>query len=343
MKNTEADGEAAGRSPQQLDPLSQHCPVLLLLPSVWTSAPALYNHPVFCDQVIPKSIERFSFYMACFIHVCYDFQQRIKKENYSRVEWTNNYCSSTTKIKARYKPDKELFLRSILKAVLKRFVASQKSDKASFPRSTHSLQQETPVGPGWDPRARDPGTAQAAADTERYIRLSQHSRQRAPRRRHPSPSAPAQAPAEGTTAPPGSRTSHSAQPLPGSASPWPLTAPRPHCRSPPALLALRLTAVHLEALMPGSQPIDLALLICQKTLQLSLHRLGQLGELGPLQDLLQHGRHLGRSAGRHRSRRAQGAGATLPTARPTGRAPRNHGKRSFPRGGPSADRYLRFR
>lgn len=105
----------------------------------------------------------------------------------------------------------------------------------------------------------------------------------------------------------------SARSSPGPA-PFPLP---PHLRSrPPSFPLPRLTAVHLEALMPGSEPVDLALLIGQEPLQLPLHRLGQLRELGPLQDLLQHSRHLGSNRcafrpNRHRPRRAQGFGRRI--------------------------------
>lgn len=198
--------------------------------------------------------------------------------------------------RARYKPDKDPFLRSFLKAVLKRFVASQKSENASFPRSTQYLQRKTSAGASWGPRVRDPGTPQAPADAEHYILLSRHSCRRAPRRRYPSASASAQPPARasaerrgqrprrtaGRATPPSNPRAGQGRAAPRRASPRPPTAPWPHCRSPPALSAPRLTAVHLEALMPGSQPIDLALLVCEETLQLPLHRLGQLGELGPL-------------------------------------------------------------
>lgn len=75
---------------------------------------------------------------------------------------------------------------------------------------------------------------------------------------------------------------------PSSPGPAPFPLP-PHLRSH----LPRLTALHLEALMPASEPVDLALLIGQEALQLPLHQLGQLGELGPLKELLQHRRHLG--------------------------------------------------
>lgn len=64
--------------------------------------------------------------------------------------------------------------------------------------------------------------------------------------------------------------------------------------------SISLTALHLKFLVSPLQAIDLGLLISQELFKFVLDGLGQLVQLGTLQDLLQHCRHVDRTCDRGR-------------------------------------------
>lgn len=105
-----------------------------------------------------------------------------------------------------------------------------------------------------------------------------------------------------------------APPIPSGCSALPRDRDRPlghaseRCKtqlSPGYLHSAPLTALHLELLVPTLQAIDLRLLVGEELLQFVLHRLRQLVQLGALQHLLQHRRHVCRARAR-RGRRGEG-------------------------------------